>query len=142
MDRKLRSRKGISPILATLLLIVIAVAAVVVTYAWIMTYTGTVTGAANLGIMAIRKYNSTAYIIDVRNLGTANATVEKIRIAGSAGNTGWQSLPDGNMLISSGASRTLDTGNVGVNFSVGGTVTVSVRTTLPSEFSSKLTVEG
>ena len=34
----LKSRMGISPILATLLLIVIAVAAIVVTYAWIMTY--------------------------------------------------------------------------------------------------------
>jgi flagellin-like protein len=34
----LTSRKAISPILATLLLIVIAVAAIVVTYAWIMTY--------------------------------------------------------------------------------------------------------
>lgn len=142
MDKKLRSRKGISPILATLLLIVIAVAAIVVTYAWIMAYTATVTGAANLGVMAIRKYNSTAYIIDVKSLGTANATVEKVRIAGSAGNTGWQSLPDGNTLIPAGASRTLDTGNVGVNFSVGDTVTVSVRTTLPSEFSNTLTVEG
>ena len=139
---KLRSRKGISPILATLLLIVIAVAAIVVTYAWIMTYTTTVTGAANLGVMAIRKYNSTAYMIDVKNLGTANATVESIRIAGSAGNTGWQSLPDGNMLIPAGASRTLDTGNVGTNFSAGSTVTVSVRTTAPSEFSNALTVEG
>ncbi|MGB9778860.1 MAG: archaellin/type IV pilin N-terminal domain-containing protein, partial [Candidatus Bathyarchaeales archaeon] len=34
----LKSKKAISPILATLLLIVIAVAAIVVTYAWIMTY--------------------------------------------------------------------------------------------------------
>jgi len=34
----LKSKKAISPILATLLLIVIAVAAIVVTYAWVMTY--------------------------------------------------------------------------------------------------------
>ncbi|UCC33006.1 MAG: hypothetical protein JSW53_04235 [Candidatus Bathyarchaeota archaeon] len=142
MFRKLGSRKGISPILATLLLIVIAVAAIVVTYAWIMTYTTTVTGAANLGITAIRKYNSTAYIIDVKNLGTANATVEMIRIAGSVGNTGWQSLPEGDTLIPAGASRTLDTGNVDINFSVGATVTVSVRTTTPSEFSNTLLVQG
>lgn len=33
-----QSEKAISPILATLLLVVIAVAAIVVTYAWIMTY--------------------------------------------------------------------------------------------------------
>jgi flagellin-like protein len=36
--KKIKSRKAISPILATLLLVVIAVAAIVVTYAWIMTY--------------------------------------------------------------------------------------------------------
>jgi flagellin-like protein len=38
--RHFKSKKAISPILATLLLIVIAVAAIVVTYAWIMTYMG------------------------------------------------------------------------------------------------------
>lgn len=43
----LRSKKGISPILATLLLIVIAVAAIVVTYAWVITFTGITTGTAN-----------------------------------------------------------------------------------------------
>lgn len=42
----LKSRKGISPILATLLLIVIAVAAIIVTYAWVMTYLGTQTTEA------------------------------------------------------------------------------------------------
>ena len=36
----LKSKKAISPILATLLLIVIAVAAIVVTYAWITTFMG------------------------------------------------------------------------------------------------------
>jgi len=34
----MKSKRAISPILATLLLIVIAVAAIVVTYTWIMTY--------------------------------------------------------------------------------------------------------
>ncbi len=140
MDRNLRSRKGISPILATLLLIVIAVAAVVVTYAWIMTYTSTVTGAENLGVMSIRKYNATGYFVEVKNWGTINATVAYVMIGGSAGNTGWKSVT--NTEIPAGASAILDTGNVGVNFAVGATVTVSVRTTLPSDFTSTLPVEG
>ena len=38
LKKVLKSKKGISPILATLLLIVIAVAAIIVTYAWITTY--------------------------------------------------------------------------------------------------------
>ena len=140
MDKKLRSRRGISPILATLLLIVIAVAAVVITYAWIMTYTTTVTGAENLGVMSISKYNATAYFVLVKNWGTVNTTVVNVMIGGSAGNTGWKSVTS--TMIPAGASALLDTGNVGIDFSVGDTVTVSVRTTLPSDFTNTLTVEG
>ncbi len=140
MDKMLRSRKGISPILATLLLIVIAVAAVVITYAWIMTYTTTVTGAENLGVMSISKYNVTAYLVQVKNWGTVNATVAKVRIAGSAHDTGWKTLTP--ITIKPGASRILDTGNVGVNFSVGDTVTVTVQTTLPNDFPNTLPIEG
>ena len=46
IKRMLNSKKAISPILATLLLIVIAVAAIVVTYAWITTYIGNTTQQA------------------------------------------------------------------------------------------------
>lgn len=38
LGKVLKSKRAISPILATLLLIVISVAAIVLTYAWIMTY--------------------------------------------------------------------------------------------------------
>ena len=40
-----KSRKGVSPVIATLLLIVIAVAAAVVTYSWVMGFIGTTTTA-------------------------------------------------------------------------------------------------
>lgn len=43
MKKFINSTKAISPILATLLLIVIAVAAIVVTYAWITTYMSSAT---------------------------------------------------------------------------------------------------
>ena len=46
MKNVLKAKKGISPILATLLLIVIAVSAVIVTYAWVMTFTGSTTSQA------------------------------------------------------------------------------------------------
>lgn len=49
--KTVKSRRAISPILATLLLVVIAVAAIVVTYAWVMTY------MTNLGKQAgVRMY--------------------------------------------------------------------------------------
>ena len=58
MKSILKSKRGISPILATLLLIVIAVAAVIVTYAWVMTFTSSTTNSAGavLGIENIRFY--------------------------------------------------------------------------------------
>jgi flagellin-like protein len=51
----LRSKRGISPILATLLLIVIAVAAIVITYAWVMGYLGFTTNKVGKAIQ-IQKY--------------------------------------------------------------------------------------
>lgn len=82
----MKSRKGISPILATLLLIVIAVAAIAVTYAWIMTYMGSTTTQAgvqlykaNVGFTSDLK----TVTIDVGNSGTADATLAKIYIGTS-----------------------------------------------------------
>ena len=74
----IKSRKGISPILATLLLIVIAVAAISVTYAWIMTYMGNTTDKAGVmlyeaNVNFITSPNSTA--IDIGNSGTTAASI-------------------------------------------------------------------
>jgi len=74
----LASKKAISPILATLLLIVIAVAAVIVTYAWVMTFTGTQTQQA--GVMLIKEnvswHSSKSYIaVVIRNTGTSNGKI-------------------------------------------------------------------
>ncbi|MDH5634891.1 MAG: hypothetical protein OEY30_03590 [Candidatus Bathyarchaeota archaeon] len=77
------SRKGISPILATLLLIVIAVAAVIVTYAWVMTFTASQTQQAGVVITRenVRYYGSPTSAaknltdIVIRNTGTADAKV-------------------------------------------------------------------
>ena len=65
----LRSRKAISPILATLLLVVIAVAAIVVTYAWVMTYMAHTTGQAGVVLYPanVRFYgNGTKIDIDIQ----------------------------------------------------------------------------
>jgi flagellin-like protein len=79
----LKSKKGISPILATLLLIVIAVAAVIVTYAWVMTFTTSTTGQAGamLTLENVRFYTqgSTDRVeIVIRNSGTADAQVAEV----------------------------------------------------------------
>jgi len=78
----LESKEGISPILATLLLIVIAVAAVIVTYAWVMTFTSSTTGQAGavLSVENVRYYNSSGLKVDItiRNSGTADAKVAEV----------------------------------------------------------------
>jgi len=83
MRTMLKSKKGISPILATLLLIVIAVAAVIVTYAWVMTFTGSTTSQAGalLKVDNIRFYTQGGddrIDIVVRNTGTADATIDVV----------------------------------------------------------------
>jgi flagellin-like protein len=76
----LKSKKGISPILATLLLIVIAVAAVIVTYAWVMTFTASTTSQAGAILTPenVRFYSSDDIEITVRNSGTGDAKVVEV----------------------------------------------------------------
>jgi len=88
----LKSRKGISPILATLLLIVIAVAAIVVTYAWVITFTGNVTGQ-DVQLREINtSWNSTAKTITIylSNQGTADGKIDSVYIGTSATNLNLQ----------------------------------------------------
>jgi flagellin-like protein len=76
----LKSKKAISPILATLLLIVIAVAAVIVTYAWVITFTGTTTENAGALLQPenIRFHSDDSIEIVIRNSGTGNAKVVEV----------------------------------------------------------------
>ena len=80
MFKMLKSRKGISPILATLLLIVIAVAAVIVTYAWVMSFTGTTTGHAGavLSVENLRYHSNNKAEIILRNSGTSDAKIVSV----------------------------------------------------------------
>jgi flagellin-like protein len=90
----LKSKKAISPILATLLLIVIAVAAIVVTYAWIMTYMSGVTPEAGVRLNPenVRFFgipNDTARnAVDftVQNLGKTDTQIVKMYMGNSSGN--------------------------------------------------------
>jgi flagellin-like protein len=74
-----KSKNAISPILATLLLIVIAVAAIVVTYAWLTTYIGSTTGQA--GVLPYKANVNfiddgvKKITIDIGNSGTSNTQI-------------------------------------------------------------------
>ena len=85
MKKTLKSKEGISPILATLLLIVIAVAAVIVTYAWVMTFTSSQTTAAGKMIKfdsVVINEASDVVTVYVRNSGTEHVTLDKVFIDG------------------------------------------------------------
>ncbi len=109
--RILRSKKAISPILATLLLIVIAVAAIVMTYAWITTYMGNTTNQA--GAMIYRanvnfKANDTI-TIDIGNSGTANTEILQVYIGTSSTTTSNQRTnPATPITVNSGSITSFD----------------------------------
>lgn len=86
MVKMLKSKKGISPILATLLLIVIAVAAIIVTYAWVMTFTSSQTGKSGqfLTFANIDWSNSTKIVVDIINSGTDDAKILKAYMGASS----------------------------------------------------------
>jgi flagellin-like protein len=75
-----KHKKAISPILATLLLVVIAVAAIVVTYAWIMAYMTHTTGQAGVVLYPANvNFHSVgsakAIDIDIGNSGTSDTNI-------------------------------------------------------------------
>ena len=73
------NRKAVSPVLATLLLIAIAVGAGVITYAWVMGFVGTQTATSGVVLtvdVAIADDSDGQLKITVRNTGTARATMD------------------------------------------------------------------
>ncbi len=84
----IKSRKAISPILATLLLIVIAVAAIVITYAWIMTYMSS--AGQQAGVMltkdAVSWPDKGSIRLYIRNIGTSDAAISAVYVGTSAAN--------------------------------------------------------
>ncbi len=84
-----KSRKGISPILATLLLVVICVAAIIVTYAWIMTFLGSQTEAGGV-LLDVENvswdFDANTTSIVVRNVGTSDARLVRLYTGTSTNN--------------------------------------------------------
>ncbi len=83
----LNSTKAISPILATLLLIVIAVAAIVVTYAWITTYMGSATSTAGVTLYPENiRFDTSSTEITVGNSGTEDTRIVRVWLGDSSDN--------------------------------------------------------
>jgi flagellin-like protein len=83
MRRLVRNKRGISPIIATLLLIAIAVAAAVVTYSWVMSMITTDSAQSETSIrIDFVQFNShgNGVNVTIRNAGAIPATIDKIYI--------------------------------------------------------------
>ena len=129
LNKILKSKKGISPILATLLLIVIAVAAVIVTYAWVMTFTATQTTTAGKMIdfdSAHIDAASDVVTVYVRNEGTEVVTIDKIYIDGISYTTGVTGLPSTLSVNGDPATVTLNGTANGLDFIVRNSYKVKV----------------
>jgi len=81
------NRRGVSPVIAVLLLVVIAVAAAVLTYIWILSYTGSLQQQSNTaqlqekikidGVNVNTGYSPDRIYVYVRNIGNSKVTISK-----------------------------------------------------------------
>ncbi len=81
-----RNTKGISPVIATLLMIAIAVVASLVTYAWVMGYMNFTTAKTGQAIQIQSAANSTAtqqLSIYVQNVGNSAVSISSVYINGT-----------------------------------------------------------
>jgi flagellin-like protein len=114
IKKLLNSKKAISPILATLLLIVIAVAAIVVTYAWITTYMGSAQSQAGVILYTENvRFATGTTEITVGNSGTEDTRIVRLWLGDSSGN-----MTD--------VTANTDITGVGTALSAGGTATITL----------------
>jgi len=135
----LKSRRGISPILATLLLIVIAVAAIVVTYAWIMTYMSSAGHQAGvqLTLDTVSWQDGTTIKLYIRNVGTSDAIIDKVYMGESSTNLAPVNHDAANALVpADGGTLTI---TISHNYTSGTTYYFKVvpKTGAPLEFSRR-----
>jgi archaeal type IV pilus assembly protein PilA len=102
----LRSKKAISPILATLLLVVIAVSAIVMTYAWMNSYMGNTTSNASVmpyeaNVAFLEKGKTIT--IDIGNSGTADTAIIGVYIGSSEANAVIQKTTPTSLPLKAGA---------------------------------------
>jgi len=141
----LRSRRGISPVLATLILIVIAVVAGLVVYSWVMGWIGAQKRQVALAVRVIRT-NEDSYTVEIRNTGSTTVTISKVTVTDPDGDKHEHKWDHPYVTLSPGSSTTATTEYAEgpgdkKTAAVGTEVTVVVTTTDKGSFTYKVTVE-
>ena len=105
-------RRGISPVIAVLLLIVIAVAAAILTYVWISGYVGTLQAQAGaqqlqerIKIDGVEIRDNKITGVYVRNIGDVEVTIDAVYVLDTSGNILGATIGVGATITAAGASH-------------------------------------
>ena len=110
-------RKAVSPVIATLLLILIAVAASIIVYVWVTGYVGGATPQSTPEIMekikidSVQVFDNGTVAIYVRNIGDVNVNVGAAYILDPASGTVKASNPNANTVVNKGEVGIVRIGN-------------------------------
>ena len=96
---KIEKRKGISPLIATLLLIAIAVAASVLTYSWVMSMIGSQSAQAQTQLRIDGVNWAQNSVVKIRNTGSVDAVLESVMVRENKAGSPWTTY-DGAKLTS------------------------------------------
>ena len=130
------NRKGISPIIAVLLLVIIAVAAAILTYLWVLGYIGTVQQQGGTEALQERikiegvSYDGSALTVYIRNIGDVQTTIDAIYVFDSTGTLAADPVTGLNMTLTPGD---VNSGQISVTLQNGMTYVVKVVSTTGAE---------
>jgi len=140
-------RKGISPVIATVIIVAVALAIAIAVVGWIMGIWGAVTGGTEiLKIMPYsklyngnstesNKYNVTV-VLYIKNEGGASATITKVEVVGICTINVTASVPPGKEVKVSANKTGLDVG-----VTPGAIYTIKVYTSTGNVYTTQLTAE-
>ena len=117
--QRIQEKKGISPIIATLLLILIAIAAGVIVYAYVVGFIGSespsvpTVGTDQLSVNAVSYTKAaTTITVYVQNVGTNSLNVTSLYIYFGNGTLSQEVAPASGNVIKSGATGTVISGTI------------------------------
>ena len=129
-------RKALSPVVATLLLIVLAVAATAILWTWVSNMISGATGSEELMVEKAVLATSTKIKIQIRNIGTVTAEIAEIKVEKTDASCSW----NGSKSVKAGEVVVIDVPSKG-EFSRGDIITITVITKNGNEFIAKLSLQ-
>ncbi|KYH37028.1 MAG: hypothetical protein AYL29_009530 [Candidatus Bathyarchaeota archaeon B24] len=129
-------RKALSPVVATLLLIVLAVAATAILWTWVSNMISGATGSEELMVEKAVLATSTKIKIQIRNIGTVTAEIAEVTVEKTDAFCSWK----GSKSVKAGEVVVIDVTSEG-EFSRGDIITITVTTKNGNEFIAKLSLQ-